>query len=828
MEQCLERALGDLVSLAARLNIIPGTTPLPVNDDDVRRWRAAAEGSDAWLVEDRGRSVGSLLRIMRNHRQNLRELAWEAQVEAELEGLDRYLTEAVIGACRGPDWVWLRLKMLRFAQDEAGPGEISALFRSFELDVDALVLVRDAAIVAHATTPDANPQAAVNLADGDEAFARAAASLADTLNARQRQLFVANPEVRAALDRLGVDPDACLAVDAASGYAAQRRGAGDPRTASLVDLISHLLVAGGSAAEVFEAADWEALKQELAAGQTRLLADAADGSRLTRVMLSVLYGPGAPHGVPAHWAQQVEKEYWVPFRRSALRAGATWSVDALCLLAAVHATVDPQGRPHPLAESREAQLRLRDPAGESAGATRLDRLAAAVLDLDADAFHQAVPETQAEQITTDLLITPPHTDPWVRSVLGLEGRSFYERAFDQCAAIGGPGDEAEAKVRVLHELTYVGLGLQTEDSGEFLDALAACPAIGLDKATLVSCVVLRDYAPFLAVPTGPLLKSFIDDGDWLAGLVDVRGWIRQLRDENYEELRLAVGPEVADDPHAAVNLVWKLLTGGADEAGLLKSYEIQRPELEQLVSDFYAGRSEALTRRIAVHLPESAPAEPIRSQPFAAVHVYLALLAALVISYVVLHLYVVSAPPIQPTALPPPETAFESLDSALRELGAVSSGLREHDRPIYVAVKPVTYEEYAALMAVPSGIGGQQVGMGTRKPVHFANHEEAREFCRRLTDYLQASSPGLFSDELDGYVCRLPRLTEAEQVNLKLPAGSGLDGEWIDSPDPSPDARAILSSKPVRMLGAPPARPVMRRRADERTTFRVVLSPTRP
>ena len=821
MEQCLERALAELVGLVAKMDILPGITPLPVNDDDVRRWRSAAEGGDGWLVEDRGRSVATLLKLMRNHRQTLQELAWEAQLEVDLEGMDRRLTDAAIGACRGPDWVWLRLKMLRFAQGDAGAGEISALFRCFELDADALVLVRDAAMVVHATSPDADPQAAENLANGDESFARAAGALAQTLSARQRERFASDGEIRGALDCLGVDPDACLAVDAAAGYAAQRRAAGDPRTASLVDLISHLLVSSESAGEVFEQADWQGLQQELAAGQTRLLAQAADGSKLTPVMLAVLFGRGGVQGVPAHWAEQVEKEYWAPFRRAALRAGATWGVDALCLLGAVHVAVDPGGQPHALANSRAHQLGLAEPG-------RLEQLAEAVMDLDPGAFARAVPDEQAESVTADLLANPPSTDAWVRSVLGLGGETFYERVLAQCVSSGGPGEGASAKVRVLHELARTALQSQVDDSGASLEALAACPAIGLDKASLVACIVFGDYGPFQDVPTGGLLKHFVDGGEGLDVRVDMDGWVDQLRHEHYEELRVAVGPQAAGDPHSGLNIVWKLLTGGADEGELLKNYEIQRPELEQLTADFYAGRAEPLAGRVAVHLPEVTPVEPVRSRRVAAIHVYMALVAALLIGYAALHLFVVSGEGFRPGELPSVKRVFHSLKDTLKELGATEIALSEHDRPIYVAAAPVAYEEYAKLMTPPSGIGGQEVGVGTQKPVHFANHEEAREFCRRLTDYLQASAPGLFSDELDGYVCRLPRLAEAEEVKLVLPVGSGLDGEWLDAPDTSADARAILSAKPVRMLDASAEKTTMRNRADERTTFRVVLAPTRP
>jgi len=828
MEQCLERALGEMVSLAAKLNIIPGSTPLPVNDNDVRRWRAAAAGSDAWLVEDRGRSVGSLLRLMRNHRETLQELAWEAQFETDLEGLDRMLTEAAIGSCRVPDWLWLRLKMLRFAQDEAGPGEISALFRCFELDVDSLVLVRDAAIVARATTPDGDPQAAADLSNGDEAFARAAGSMAETLNAPQRQRFVRDEPVRDALDRLGVDPDACLAVDAAAAYAAGCRASGNPRAASVVDLISHLLVAGGSAIDAFEETDWDALKEELAAGGTRLLARAADGSKLTRVMLSALYAPGGPRGVPAHWAEQVAEEYWAPFRQSVLRPGVTWAVDALCLVAGVHAAVGPDGRAHPLAEAHAGSLALNEPTDPADEATRLERLTEAVMALRPAAFCQVVPHERAEQITVDLLAQPPRTDSWVRSVLALEGKSFYERVFDQVAAVGGPGESASAKVRFLHELVYLALQCQRDDSGQFLTAIAACGAIGLDKAALVRCVVFRDWEPFAAVPTGGVLKLLTDRDHWLTRRVDVQTWIEPLRNQQYQELCQVVGAEAAADPHSGLNIAWKLLTGGSDEAELLKNYEIQRTELEQLLADFYAGRSESLSRRVLVHVPESTPVEPERTRPFAAVHVYLALLAALVVGYALLHVYVASAPVIEQSVLPPTKTSFQSLEATLKDLSAVASGLQEHDRPIYVAVRPVTYEEYEALMTVPAGVAGQQVGVGRQKPVHFANYEEAREYCQRLTDYLKASAPGLFSDDLEGYECRLPRQAEAEQVDMWLAPGSGMDGEWVYVPDTDPTPQAILSAKPVRRIGSGKTGTELRRRADERTTFRVVLSPTEP
>jgi len=827
MEQCLERALGELVSLAAKLNIIPGSTPLPVSDDDVRRWRAGAAGSDAWLVEDRGRSVATLLKLMRNHRETLQELAWEAQFETDLEELDRTLTDAAIGSCRVPDWLWLRLKMLRFAQDEAGPGGISALFRGFELDVDSLVLARDAAIVARATTPDGDPQAAADLANGDEAFARAAGGLPETLNARQRQRFASDSEIRDALDRLGVDPDACLAVDAAAAFAARCRESGDPRTAGMVDLIAHLLVAGGSASEVFGPTDWEALKRNLAAGKTDQLALAADGSKLTGVMLSALYDPHSPPPVPAHWTEQVAREYWAPFRRSVLRDGATWAVDALCLLAGVHAAVDPDGKAHTLAEAHAAALDLDGPADPDGTATRLECLKEAVLRLRPRAFCEVVPDQQAERITADLLASPPRTDSWVRSVLGLEGKSFYERVLEQAVAVGGPDESASAKVRFLHELVALSLQCQGEDSGRLLSSIAACPAIGLDKAALVECVVFRDWEPLRAVPTGGVLKLLIDGDPWLAGSMDVQTWVEPLRQQQYRELCQAVGPQIAEDPHSGLNIAWKLLTGGSDEGELLKNYEIQRDELERLVQDFYAGDAEALARRVLVHVPESTPVERVRSRPFAAVHVYAALLAALVICYAVLHVYVISVPPVRRSALPTPETSFQSLSATLKGLGVLASDLYEQDRPVYVACRPVTYEEYESLMTVPAGVGGQQVGVGKRKPVHFVNYEEAQEYCRRLTDYLQATAPGLFSDELDGYVCRLPKLAEARQVDLQLPPGSGMDGEWIGTDVPR-GPQGILAAKPVRKIGPGASDTEMRRRAEERTTFRVVLSPTRP
>ena len=153
-------------------------------------------------------------------------------------------------------------------------------------------------------------------------------------------------------------------------------------------------------------------------------------------------------------------------------------------------------------------------------------------------------------------------------------------------------------------------------------------------------------------------------------------------------------------------------------------------------------------------------------------------------------------------------------------------GTTRDKRDVYVGTRPVTFEEYAAVMnASPAHAEGPQ------KPVTSANHGEAREYCRRYADYLRAAHPFLFNNDLKSYVCRLPTLREAARRSLAVPKNSAstVTAEWLQddrSRDVLEPTSRLIPPMPVRVLDDPTnAEASYRRRPEQRVTFRIVLAP---
>ena len=863
MDPGLKATLLDLIDLLLKLEV-PSHSHVPLDREVLRRWQSALAGDEAGLWADGAKPLRLLLRVLREDKAIISNQLWsrgeEAGIDPDAAGkLELRLTDAAIDCCDRRDWLWLRLKMLRSAQAGAVAAEV---FDTLGLDAETVRLARDALILARGL-PGQQPQ----LPADEPELRRAAESLAETLSPERRRRFKEDPNVRAALEAMGIDPDGCLALDAAATYAAQRRAAGDHQAATVADLVSYLLVEPEAAEVVFPEADWDRLREELAGGETRTLARLAEAGRLPRLLVAAVYDPASlPAPLPEAWIAAAVKEHWAPFRDAVLGDGAERVANALSLLAAMHVAAGAKGDLPALARERSGQLGLYEPAGSS-GQPRLKQLAESLLALDAEAFRLLVWRKHARELAAEFLASPAQCRALARA-LGLDENDLHERLFElwkRQRAEAADISREPVEVRTLVELTSAGLLAQRRGSRELLDALGRCGDIPLTDRQLVACCLWEDYDPLRAVSAGGLLRFLLehrsrpwlqvspeDAPDWSElGLppLEVQERIRALADRQRERLLLqlrethgrAAAEEAANDPDSGLNIARDVLGGQLAEEELLRQRQINLEGLEELKSAFLAGRPEPLTRKFPLpggrgeDITELAPTPP-RAR-ITALRVYLALLAMMAIGYGAIHLWVASRPmrPAVITAPPQevPVSQSKGLQGLLAELKlAPLNGPDTGGRPIYIRTEPVRYAEFKRLMSMPAGIGAREVGVAVQKPVGFANYEEAQQFCRRQLAYAKARYPELFGEkgfdggELSGYVCRLPTLAEAQARPLRLEPDSPFDAEWIHTPAAEADL-SPLAPKEARLLrpGGAGQAVERRRRADGRTLFRYVLAP---
>jgi len=874
MDPGLKHTLLELMDLLLRLEV-PSQSRVAVDEEVVDHWQAALRHKDsdedtwdidAWLREDHGRALCVLLRVFREDKSTIENILYftgdyKGIEPNAVQNLELRLTKAAIDCCDRRDWLWLRLKMLQAVQaGDVGPD----VFHPFGLGVDSVKLVRDAAIFVHAF-PDGRPA----LPADDPDFHRAVSSLSDTLSTEHRRLFKENAVVREAVSAMKIDPDGCLALDAAAAYAAQRRAEGDRQTATVVDLISYLLVEGGSGEPLFPDKDWKQLREELAQGNTETLARLAEGNRLMKLLLALLYGH-APATVspPEAWLTAAVREHWAPFRDEVLGEGINYVANALSLLAAIHVATAAEADLPQVVRERADRLGLYEPV-EASGQFRLQCLADAVLALDAQAFRMLVCDKEAGALTAEFLTSPSDCRS-LSEGLRLEPQSVYQRVYElwkQHLPSAGEVSREPPEVQALIGLARAGLLARRQGSEESLDELAG--DIGLGTGELVGCCLSGNYTPMRAVPAGKLLRFLRNHRHeaWLQSTPEdheerperesrplkVDEHIRALADRQrgrlVEQLRDGHGQttakEASGDPNSGLNIAHSVLRDDATDEDVLRKHEINREQLEELKWAFYEDQPEPLTQTFpAATVPEEEVVEPVAAprpkRRITAVRVYLVLLAVMVITYAALHLWVTSwsqqgpttiigpAPPPKPPPLP--TTTLRDFLAKLRLTKL--NGLEVGGKPIYIRTEPVRYVEFAKLVSIPTGY--TEAAETAQNYVDFAIYHEAQQFCRRLLAYAKAQYGELFDEkgspkgELAGYVFRLPTLEEAQKNTMEsLSVGDRFDAEWIQESSGKWQEQSPLAPRLVRLLKPPDGgKPDERRRPmSGRVTFRYVLAP---
>lgn len=831
MNASLGQALVDLGRFVGQLSISPEEAETEARAEDFEAWQAAGSGEEGRLLLGDGHALWSLLELLRLRKEILSGLAWQEGRSDDPQDFDRRLTDAVLEANPGSAWLRIRLAVLRASQLDEDDVDVIAAMEKLRLDPEELGVLRDAAVLSEVlfhggALPDPLPF----LPEGNRELQEAGRGLHSPMDDPLRRMFSESTELSEMVGRMGIDARGCLAADTAEMFAIERQDSGDALGAEMARLAARVVAADGGSEMFLPEVDWDQLKKQLAGGDCRLLAQLAGGAELVRMIAKGLCSAESLSPWAAAWAEEAEQRYWAPFREVALRPGLAWLGDALSLAVAANTIARPDEPLPELLTRYERHLNLDQPI-EEFGKTRLEILCDAVLSLDAQTFSNWV-NVECGPLAVEYLLDAPTSERTANRVLGLGEKTIYARlrriCYDRCVEADAEGN---FKIRILTALTSLAL-LDHAESGRLLKVLERTELIGLTRQQVVEAFVYCDVSVYESVGTGRLLKFLSHNETMFTERIrHFDAWTGSLMDVHCGDLRRAAGAEAAGDPDSALNLAIELLRGQTTDADLLKNYELERPDLHRLREDFYEGRAAALTERVRFRVSEMQVVkrnvgERVRYrmlQTFTSRRVYLGLIAVLILAYLGFHFYIVSQPVggTGPGKVVVPKVV--DVPTFVGDLGLVAAFPEGASESVYVSQGPVSYKQYCETMNPLAGSAESQVGRGRDRPVSFISYGEAVAYCRRLGDYLRASNPLVFAQELAGYEVRLPRRAEAERV--RLGGQSGFDAEWVAEENTGPQLTAggsLLALKPILSYGGTET---TRGKPQMKTTFRIVLAP---
>ncbi len=805
------------VASLGQLNIAGKDMPFPVDQKDLDAWKDVSP--DGKLFKGDGGSLRAALRLLRDHREMLDGFMWRSGVMVDLDQVDCLLTAGAGQAYRKPAWLRLRLGVLLATQRQRENPEVRLLQEQLNLDPSILVALRDAAILRCFGFDAGAPGV-----DRDGMVAQMMSTLDVPMPGDCRELLRSSPEVREALKSVHVEPEDILALDAVFALAATAASGGDDRTSAVADLLAQSFANGEPLEAVFPEMDAAALKQELASGETAMLARLADGKRLAERILLSMYRCDSLGACGKSWAESAEKRFWIPFRDAALRGNINWIADALSLLASAHAIACRGQQMSRLVGRYESALGLDE--------ARLGLLVKATLSLDAGQFHLAVCADRAADVAAGILSDPLDGTADL-TILGLSDvDSLRQRLIQRIESkrSAAPCDSAAGKT--FHELATLAVAKGQDDGGRLLDALARHPGMGLDREMIIRYFVLAGADLAASVRNGKMLEFCRANQGWLVEYVpDIQARIDLLMRAQYDDLLAKMGGPDACSSRCGLSIIWRLLCGQTQPAELAREYQVDPAGLARLEKDFYEGRLDSLRAECEHRLlpplvhwrkPDRSMLQTVCSS--ATVRIFGGLLAFLLVGSLAVHLALSGGPQvetIQREGIAADDPSEKSVLTATKVASLAGTGRKTYARSV-----PVTYQEYVALMGEPVQESMRQVGSASERPVCIAGYGEAAAFCKSLTEMMRAKYPGAWSGQgtLKGYAFRLPTAAEAK-ASPAVVEDSPADAEWVLCDDQGKAAiGAVLGRKPAMLFKPAGAQTELRSHSLQRTTFRVVLA----